>query len=119
MVSTMSDGWKFEQVTFGKVFFRRPNPPSLRESRALDDVGLALCSDWLLQLVSVGYGRAQKSEFLLIVSREVMGEESVHPAKRGEVCPTILSGLPPITACPAPSKRRTFIFLFFFTVVSV
>ncbi|KAF5903978.1 BTB/POZ domain-containing protein KCTD5-like isoform X1, partial [Clarias magur] len=40
MVSTMSDGWKFEQ------------------------------------LVSVGYGQTQKSEFLLIVSREVKGEES-------------------------------------------
>ncbi|XP_076826487.1 BTB/POZ domain-containing protein KCTD5 isoform X1 [Brachyhypopomus gauderio] len=48
MVSTMSDGWKFEQ------------------------------------LVSVGYGRAQKSEFLLIVSREVKGEESsqTHPTHR-------------------------------------
>uniref|UniRef100_A0A8B9HRZ8 Potassium channel tetramerization domain containing 5 n=1 Tax=Astyanax mexicanus TaxID=7994 RepID=A0A8B9HRZ8_ASTMX len=51
MVSTMSDGWKFEQ------------------------------------LVSVGYGRAQKSEFLLIVSREVKGEESsqTHPAHSGEL----------------------------------
>ncbi|XP_062330647.1 BTB/POZ domain-containing protein KCTD5 isoform X2 [Osmerus eperlanus] len=38
MVSTMSDGWKFEQ------------------------------------LVSIGYGRAHQSEFLLIVSREVKGE---------------------------------------------
>ncbi|XP_062382029.1 BTB/POZ domain-containing protein KCTD5 isoform X1 [Sardina pilchardus] len=49
MVSTMSDGWKFEQ------------------------------------LVSIGYGRAQKSEFLLIVSREVKGEESVRPAQSGEL----------------------------------
>ncbi|XP_026114294.1 BTB/POZ domain-containing protein KCTD5-like isoform X1 [Carassius auratus] len=51
MVSTMSDGWKFEQ------------------------------------LVSVGYGRAQKSEFFLIVSREVKGEESsqTHPAHSGEL----------------------------------
>ncbi|XP_036447206.1 BTB/POZ domain-containing protein KCTD5 isoform X1 [Colossoma macropomum] len=51
MVSTMSDGWKFEQ------------------------------------LVSVGYGRAQKSEFLLIVSREVKGEESsqTHLAHSGEL----------------------------------
>ncbi|MCI4374265.1 hypothetical protein PGIGA_G00004240 [Pangasianodon gigas] len=51
MVSTMSDGWKFEQ------------------------------------LVSVGYGRTQKSEFLLIVSREVKGEEScqTHPAHCGEL----------------------------------
>ncbi|XP_034049867.1 BTB/POZ domain-containing protein KCTD5 isoform X1 [Thalassophryne amazonica] len=43
MVSTMSDGWKFEQ------------------------------------LVSIGYGRAHQSEFLLIVSREVKGEESALP----------------------------------------
>ncbi|KAA0704468.1 BTB/POZ domain-containing protein KCTD5 [Triplophysa tibetana] len=49
MVSTMSDGWKFEQ------------------------------------LVSVGYGRAQKSEFFLIVSGEVKGEESSHPAHSGEL----------------------------------
>ncbi|XP_062847667.1 BTB/POZ domain-containing protein KCTD5 [Trichomycterus rosablanca] len=51
MVSTMSDGWKFEQ------------------------------------LISVGFGRAQKSEFLLIVSREVKGEESyqIHPAHCGEL----------------------------------
>lgn len=51
MVSTMSDGWKFEQ------------------------------------LVSVGYGRAQKSEFFLIVSREVKGEESsqTRPARSGEL----------------------------------
>ncbi|TSL82531.1 SUMO-conjugating enzyme UBC9-A [Bagarius yarrelli] len=50
MVSTMSDGWKFEQ------------------------------------LVSVGYGQIQKSEFLLIVSREVKGEESgqTQPAHCGE-----------------------------------
>nr|XP_029485264.1 BTB/POZ domain-containing protein KCTD5-like isoform X1 [Oncorhynchus nerka] len=49
MVSTMSDGWKFEQ------------------------------------LVSIGYGRAQQSEFLLIVSREVKGEESTFPSHSGEL----------------------------------
>uniref|UniRef100_A0A668RR30 BTB domain-containing protein n=2 Tax=Oreochromis aureus TaxID=47969 RepID=A0A668RR30_OREAU len=54
MVSTMSDGWKFEQ------------------------------------LVSIGYGRAHQSEFLLIVSREVKGEESALPNNSGEVCPTNL-----------------------------
>lgn len=47
-----------------------------------------LCSDWLLQLVSIGYGRAHQSEFLLIVSREVKGEESALPNNSGEVCPT-------------------------------
>lgn len=58
---------------------------------ALCHSGPALRSDWLLQLVSVGYGRAQKSEFFLIVSREVKGEESsqTHPAHSREVCPTI------------------------------
>ncbi|XP_056890139.1 BTB/POZ domain-containing protein KCTD5 isoform X1 [Takifugu flavidus] len=49
MVSTMSDGWKFEQ------------------------------------LVSIGYGRAHQSEFLLIVSREVKGEESALPNNSGEL----------------------------------
>lgn len=49
-----------------------------------------LCSDWLLQLVSIGYGRAHQSEFLLIVSREVKGEESALPNNSGEVCPTNL-----------------------------
>ncbi|KAA8581708.1 hypothetical protein FQN60_003289, partial [Etheostoma spectabile] len=49
MVSTMSDGWKFEQ------------------------------------LVSIGYGRAHQSEFLLIVSREVKGEESAKPNNSGEL----------------------------------
>lgn len=49
-----------------------------------------LCSDWLLQLVSIGYGRARQSEFLLIVSREVKGEESTLPNNSGEVCPTNL-----------------------------
>lgn len=47
-----------------------------------------LCSDWSLQLVSIGYGRAHQSEFLLIVSREVKGEESALPNNSGEVCPT-------------------------------
>lgn len=47
-----------------------------------------LCSDWLLQLVSIGYGRAHQSEFLLIVSREVKGEESALPNNSGEVCLT-------------------------------
>ncbi|MED6276907.1 hypothetical protein CHARACLAT_007644 [Characodon lateralis] len=49
MVSTMSDGWKFEQ------------------------------------LVSIGYGRAHQSEYLLIVSREVKGEESALPNNSGEL----------------------------------
>ncbi|XP_048869486.1 BTB/POZ domain-containing protein KCTD5-like isoform X1 [Brienomyrus brachyistius] len=47
MVSTMSDGWKFEQ------------------------------------LVSIGYGRDHQSEFLLIVSREVRGEETGFPIRGG------------------------------------
>lgn len=47
-----------------------------------------LCSDWLLQLVSIGYGRAHQTEFLLIVSREVKGEESALPNNSGEVCPS-------------------------------
>lgn len=47
-----------------------------------------LCSHWLLQLVSIGYGRAHQSEFLLIVSREVKGEESALPNNSGEVCLT-------------------------------
>lgn len=49
-----------------------------------------LCSDWLLQLVSIGYGRAHQSEFLLIVSREVKAQESTLPNNSGEVCPTNL-----------------------------
>ncbi|KAJ8399802.1 hypothetical protein AAFF_G00405320 [Aldrovandia affinis] len=49
MVSTMSDGWKFEQ------------------------------------LVSIGYGRDHQSEFLLIVSREVKGEETGFPNRSGEL----------------------------------
>lgn len=49
-----------------------------------------LCSDWSLQLVSIGYGRAHQSEYLLIVSREVKGEESTLPNNSGEVCPTTL-----------------------------
>ncbi|XP_053722288.1 BTB/POZ domain-containing protein KCTD5 isoform X1 [Synchiropus splendidus] len=49
MMSTMSDGWKFEQ------------------------------------LVSIGYGRAHQSEFLLIVSREVKDEESTLPNNSGEL----------------------------------
>ncbi|XP_058477167.1 BTB/POZ domain-containing protein KCTD5 isoform X1 [Solea solea] len=49
MVSTMSDGWKFEQ------------------------------------LVSIGYGRAHQSEFLLIVSREVKGEAPALPNNSGEL----------------------------------
>lgn len=50
----------------------------------------SLCSDWLLQLVSIGYGRAHQSEFLLIVSREVKGVESALPNNSAEVCPTNL-----------------------------
>ncbi|XP_076025767.1 BTB/POZ domain-containing protein KCTD5-like isoform X1 [Genypterus blacodes] len=49
MVSTMSDGWKFEQ------------------------------------LVSIGYGRDHQAEFLLIVSREVKGEEPAVPHNSGEL----------------------------------
>ncbi|KAL4624385.1 BTB/POZ domain-containing protein KCTD5-like isoform X1 [Arapaima gigas] len=49
MVSTMSDGWKFEQ------------------------------------LVSIGYGRDHRSEFLLIVSREVRGEEAGFPVHSSEL----------------------------------
>ncbi|KAK0155909.1 BTB/POZ domain-containing protein KCTD5 [Merluccius polli] len=49
MVSTMSDGWKFEQ------------------------------------LVSIGYGPAHQSEFLLIVSREVKGEAPALPNHSGEL----------------------------------
>ncbi|XP_056152994.1 BTB/POZ domain-containing protein KCTD5 isoform X1 [Lampris incognitus] len=65
MVSTMSDGWKFEQ------------------------------------LVSIGYGRAHQSEFLLIVSREVKGEESALPNSSGEVCPTHLC--PQAAHCMVPN----------------
>ncbi|XP_056432393.1 BTB/POZ domain-containing protein KCTD5 isoform X1 [Gadus chalcogrammus] len=49
MVSTMSDGWKFEQ------------------------------------LVSIGYGPAHQSEFLLIVSREVRGEAPTLPVASGQL----------------------------------
>lgn len=94
----------------------RPRTDSSKPGRLWsepDDCGLVylqndpslLCSDWLLQLVSVGYGRDHQSEFLLIVSREVRGEETGLPIRGGssggEVCPSILS-LPPlgyITAC--------------------
>ncbi|MBN3320084.1 UBC9 enzyme, partial [Atractosteus spatula] len=53
MVSTMSDGWKFEQlVSIGSPY---------------------------------GYGRDPQSEFLLIVSREVKGEETGVPGGSGEL----------------------------------
>ncbi|PWA21892.1 hypothetical protein CCH79_00015634 [Gambusia affinis] len=45
----------------------------------------SLCSDWSLQLVSIGYGRAHQAEYLLIVSREVKGEESALPNNSGEL----------------------------------
>lgn len=120
MVSTMSDGWKFEQVNC-LLQSHRSNPlfhvlhsPCYAHVDAENPIfhignGLKmlkpqitsfllsaymiraslLCSDWLLQLVSIGYGRAHQSEFLLIVSREVKGEESALPNNSGEVCPTI------------------------------
>lgn len=106
MVSTMSDGWKFEQVNQTRHQFiwsfqlhNNQNRSRRVSWPAACDAGRALRSDWLLQLVSVGYGRAQKSEFFLIVSREVKGEESsqTHPAHSGEVCPTI--PCPPTNHC--------------------
>lgn len=119
MVSTMSDGWKFEQVNL-LLPHRGSNPPSScfthlakltltqkmqssiwqvaknaknpasRLSHCPQNMirACVLCSDWSLQLVSIGYGRAHQSEFLLIVSREVKGEESALPNNSGEVCPT-------------------------------
>lgn len=76
-----------------------------------------LCSDWSLQLVSISYGRAHQSEFLLIVSREVKGEESALPNNSGEVCPTNfcqaghcmvpqVDHTQPVERC-LPSSRRT------------
>lgn len=118
MVSTMSDGWKFEQVNLC-LLGQRSNPPfmcfthpamlTLTQKSPILNIGngskarqqitsfsmsaymiraFLLCSDWLLQLVSIGYGRAHQTEFLLIVSREVKGEESALPNNSGEVCPS-------------------------------
>ncbi|CAG04373.1 unnamed protein product, partial [Tetraodon nigroviridis] len=116
MVSTMSDGWKFEQVNL-LLPHRGSNPPSScfthlakltltqkmqssiwqvaknaknpasRLSHCPQNMirACVLCSDWSLQLVSIGYGRAHQSEFLLIVSREVKGEESALPNNSGEL----------------------------------
>lgn len=122
MVSTMSDGWKFEQVKLlpqghdgNPPFMCFTHPAMLtltqkiqsailemvkKAKRQITSLSMSayviraslLCSDWLLQLVSIGYGRAHQSEFLLIVSREVKGEESALPNNSGEVCPT--------TSCP-------------------
>lgn len=66
---------------------RKKNSKSFSMSAYMIRTSL-LCSDWLLQLVSIGYGRAHQSEFLLIVSREVKGEESALPNNSGEVCLT-------------------------------
>lgn len=117
MVSTMSDGWKFEQVNLLQSHSSSPpfkcftHPAMLTLTQKVQSSILEmakklkqqitsflmcaymirasfLCSDWLLQLVSIGYGRAHQSEFLLIVSREVKGEESALPNNSGEVCPT-------------------------------
>uniref|UniRef100_A0A8C5FIR6 BTB domain-containing protein n=1 Tax=Gadus morhua TaxID=8049 RepID=A0A8C5FIR6_GADMO len=116
MVSTMSDGWKFEQVKAGAP----PPPPPPPSSASPAPTGPAhlilhtgnknikrrgstkcsksflsvfayvmraslLCSDWLLQLVSIGYGPAHQSEFLLIVSREVRGEAPALPVASGQL----------------------------------
>lgn len=73
-------------------------------------------SDWSLQLVSVGYGRTQKSEFLLIVSREVKGEEScqTHPAHSGEVCPSIPRYLL-LCGCTTRSAHHTLLIMYIFS----
>lgn len=119
MVSTMSDGWKFEQVnllllhpgssspflcfthlaeltltqkiqsSIWQMAKKTKNPFSTSFLMSAYMIRASvLCSDWSLQLVSIGYGRAHQSEFLLIVSREVKGEESALPNNSGEVCPT-------------------------------
>lgn len=64
---------------------------------ALQRFLFVFCFDWLFQLVSIGSqyscGRAQQSEFLLIVSREVKGEERCFQKCCSEVCHTILFAL--------------------------
>lgn len=64
---------------------------------ALQRFLFVFCFDWLFQLVSIGSqyscGRAQQSEYLLIVSREVKGEERCFQKCCSEVCHTILFAL--------------------------
>ncbi|KAM6155987.1 LOW QUALITY PROTEIN: BTB/POZ domain-containing protein KCTD5 [Rhynchocyon petersi] len=80
MVSTMSDGWKFEQVRrhVGGTFHH----PSLHCCGLVWEVG-GLCRSWVggscwlscLQLVSIGssynYGNEDQAEFLCVVSKEL------------------------------------------------
>lgn len=80
-------------------------PNSIFLSVCLRDPSIPLCSDWSLQLVSIGYGRAHQSEFLLIVSREVKGEESALPNNSGEVCPT--NSCPWAAHCMVPVLSST------------
>ncbi|XP_050569728.1 BTB/POZ domain-containing protein KCTD5 isoform X1 [Anser cygnoides] len=75
MVSTMSDGWKFEQAIRRITFWHY----CIMRNFGLCNIATYKGFRQQQHLVSIGSqygcGRAQQSEYLLIVSREVKGEE--------------------------------------------
>ncbi|KAB0401457.1 hypothetical protein E2I00_009241, partial [Balaenoptera physalus] len=108
MVSTMSDGWKFEQVEY---------PLSLQHSQLAPGTsnevlgGLQFMEAWLVSIgSSYNYGSEDQAEFLCVVSKELHNSPygtTSEPSEKAKVVPVELHRLPAgRLALLSPEERK-------------